>query len=62
MLRVKKCNQVYIKVSVSKPTVIFGMFEVGKAETLEYRDEQTVKASLLFLNFSVSQFIQSQNY
>ena len=33
-----------------------------RPETLEYRDEQTVNASLLFLKFSVSQFIQSQNY
>ena len=44
---------VYLR-SVSKPIlVIFGT---------EYRDEQTVKASLLFLKFCVSQFIQSQNY
>ena len=33
-----------------------------RPETLEYRDEQTVNASLLFLKFNVSQFIQSQNY
>ena len=33
-----------------------------RPETLEYRDEQTVNASLLFLKFNMSQFIQSQNY
>ena len=55
--------------SVSKPTLSFlvclkseKLIISYRPEILEYRDEQTVKASLLFLKFSVSQFIQSQNY